>query len=165
MRKSELCAAIIKDDIKSFNKINKNTIYINKIKRDHKKLLVDNEKVLEKQKEKHEINQKILKQTVSLSEYEELRKQHQQLLKNYKLMVQEQKVKQQANKKILKSTVISLRVYEANYKNSVASYKFNSHRLDKNLGIEEFLDKYMPDMKELLIQALKKYKGIKFNSA
>jgi hypothetical protein len=162
MKKNEICDLIINDSIKTFNKINKNNKNINKLTRNHKKLLVDNEKVLEKQKEKHEINQKILKQIVPLYKYKEQKKQHQQLMKKYKKTVKNQQIKHQVNKKILKSTVTPFRTYESNFRNTIVSYKFNSHRLDKNLGVEEFLDKYMSNVKDLLIQALQKYKGIKF---
>jgi hypothetical protein len=58
--------------------------------------------------------------------------------------------------------VTPFRPYESNFKNTLVLYKFNSYRLDKNLGVEEFLDKYMPNVKDLLIQTLQKYKGIKF---
>jgi hypothetical protein len=52
---------------------NKNK-HINKLTQDHKKLLVDNEKVLDKQKQKQIENKTILERTVSLSKYEELKK-------------------------------------------------------------------------------------------
>jgi hypothetical protein len=58
-KKPELYNVIIKDNIQYFNKTNKTNKYINKLKPDHKKLLVDNEKVLDKQKYKH-IENKIL---------------------------------------------------------------------------------------------------------
>jgi hypothetical protein len=40
MKKPELCNIIIQDGIQNFNKTNKNDKYINKLKRDHKKLLL-----------------------------------------------------------------------------------------------------------------------------
>jgi hypothetical protein len=83
-------------------------------------------------------------------------------MKKYKEAVKNQQIKHQVNKKILKSNMTPFRLYESNFRNTIVSYKFNSHRLDKNLGVEEFLDKYIPNVKNLLIQALQKYKGIKF---
>jgi hypothetical protein len=61
MKKPELCNIIIQDGIQYFNKTNKNNKYINKLKRDHKKLFVDNEKVLDKQKQQQIKNKTILK--------------------------------------------------------------------------------------------------------
>jgi hypothetical protein len=150
------------DNIQEFKQINKKNKYINKLTRDHKKLLVDNEKVLDRQKQRQIDNKTILEQTVPLSKYEELKKQHQQLMKKYKETVKNQQIKHQVNKKILKSNITPFRPYESNFRNTIVSYKFNSHRLDKNLEVKEFLDKYMPNVKGLLIQALQKYKGIKF---
>jgi hypothetical protein len=118
--------------------------------------------MLEKQKQKQIKNTTILERTVPLSKYEELKKQHQQLMKKYEETVKNQQIKHQVNKKILKNNMTPFRPYESNFRNTIVSYKFNSHRLDKNLGVEEFLDKYMPNVKGLLIQALQKYKGIKF---
>jgi hypothetical protein len=83
-------------------------------------------------------------------------------MEKYEQTIKNQQIKYQVNKKILKSNVTPFRPYESNFGNTIVSYKFNSHRLDKNLGVEEFLDKYMPNMKSLLIQALQKYKNIKF---
>jgi hypothetical protein len=111
--------------------------------------------VLDRQKQKQINNKTILKRTVPLSKYKELKKQHQQLMKKYKETVKNQQFKHQV-KKILKSNITPFRPYESNFRNTIVSYKFNSHRLDKNLGVEEFLDKYMPNVKGLLIQALQK---------
>jgi hypothetical protein len=83
-------------------------------------------------------------------------------MKKYKETVKNQEVKHQVNKKTLKSNVTPFRLYESNFRNTIVSYKFNSYRLDKNLGVEEFLDKYIPNVKGLLVQALQRYKGIKF---
>jgi hypothetical protein len=47
MKKSEICNLIINDSIQEFKQMNKKNKYINKLTRDHKKLLVDNEKVLD----------------------------------------------------------------------------------------------------------------------
>jgi hypothetical protein len=162
MKKNEICDLIINDSIQTFNKTNKTNKNINKLTQDHKKLLVDNEKVLDKQKQKQIENKTILERTVPVSKYEELKKQHQQLMKKYEETVKNQQIKHQVNKKILKSNVTPFRPYESNFRNTIVLYKFNSHRLDENLGVEEFLDKYMPNAKNLLIQALQKYKGIKF---
>jgi hypothetical protein len=89
-------------------------------------------------------------------------KQHEQLLANHEKALAKQQLKHQTNKQLLKRSVHTFRKYETNFRGTIISYKFNNNRINKNLGVEEFLNQYIPDVKTLLIAELKEKKGIKF---
>jgi hypothetical protein len=167
MTKSEICNIIINENIKSFNKINKNNKNINKLKREHKKLLDEHEKYINNQQLKHNANKQLLERNLNNEsdvEDENMNKlkQHEQLLANHEKALAKQQLKHQTNKQLLKRSVHTFKKYETNFRGTIISYKFNSNRINKNLGVEEFLNQYIPDVKTLLIAELKEKKGIKF---